>query len=293
MTPVVVITGASHGIGLAAAECLAKAGWRVYATVRDLSKATELQKLILKTQGIAIEQLDVSSSDSVNRAIKTIIAKEGRIDAVVNNAGFGIFGPAETHTVEEARSLFDVNVFGVLRVMQAVLPLMRKQKNGRIINISSISGVIPSKNIPIYSACKAALESLSASDAYALAPWNIKVSLIQPGPVLTLFESRTPYGSHFKDHENPYYETLSQNREAWAKLMKEGQSAEEVAKVILQALQDSSPKLWYQTSQGVRQAIGKHFKDLSGNGRIPQSSTIVKEPVSVFRRFVRLFSYYP
>jgi len=270
MSGTVLLTGASHGIGLATAEHLANAGYNVYATCRDPAKAENLQNLASKGLKITILPLDVNSEESINKAVATILKNEGTIDVVVNNAGFGIYGPSETHTIEEMKRIFDTNVLGVMRVNQAVVPIMRKQLKGRIINIGSISGAIPSKNMPLYSASKAALESLTASDAHRLARWNIKFSLIQAGPVITNFEPRTLFGSRFSKLENLYADTLLEDREKWKKVMDEGQSPFEVAETIKLAIESPEPNLWYQTSKAVSEAINKHFRDLTGNGRIPQ-----------------------
>lgn len=274
MPGIVLITGASHGIGLATTEHLAKAGYKVYATCRDPSKAENLQKLIQKGVNISVLPLDVSLEESVNKAVAVILKNEGTIDVVINNAGFGIYGPSEIHTIEEMQKIFDTNVLGVMRVNKAVVPIMRKQLQGKIINIGSISGAIPSKNMPLYSASKAALESLTASDAHRLARWNIKVSLIQPGPVITNFEPRTLFGSRFSKTDNPYLDVLSEDREKWKKIMDGGQSTFEIAQVIQTAIESHEPKLWYQTSQAVTEAISKHFKDMTGNSRVPQSTQI-------------------
>lgn len=276
MPAIVLITGASHGIGLATTEHLAKAGYKVYATCRDPLTAENLQHLAQQNSNISILSLDVNLDDSVNKAVSAIFKIEGTIDVVVNNAGFGVYGPSEMHTIEEMRKIFDTNVLGAMRINQAVVPIMRKQLHGRIINIGSISGAIPSKNMPLYSASKAALESLTASDAHRFAPWNIKVSLIQPGPVVTNFEPRTHFGSRFSKMENPYDDTLSEDREKWKKIMDGGQSPFEVAQVIQAAIESPEPKLWYQTSKAVTEAISKHFKDMTGNSRIPQPALRTK-----------------
>jgi short-subunit dehydrogenase len=266
---VVLITGASQGIGLATAAHLGRAGYKVYATCRDPSKAYALQQLSKELSTITILALDVLSKESIHKAVASVMQRESVLDAVINNAGFGIYGPSETHTIEEIRQIFEANFFGVIRVNQAVVPIMRKQLHGRIINIGSISGAVPSKNLSVYSASKAALESLSASDAYHYSKWGIKVSLIQAGAVVTNFERSTPYGGHFNGAENPYADILPPNRETWATMMKNGQPASEVAKVIQEAIESPNPRLWYQTSQVVKDSIGNHFKDLTGNRRIP------------------------
>lgn len=271
MRGVVLITGASHGIGLATAEHLAEADYMVYATCRIPEKYGALWQLGQKKYNITILALDVNVDESVKRAVSTILKIEGTIDVVINNAGFGIYGPSEMHTIAEAERLFNTNVLGVMRVNQAVIPSMRSKRKGCIINIGSIAGAVPSKNLPVYAACKAALESLSASDAHSLSEWNIKVKLIQPGPVVTAFESRTRYGSRFSHMENPYNRVLEANREQWKTMMDDGQTSEDVAIVIRQAIESPERKFWHQTSNTVSDAIGKHFKDLSGNTRVPHA----------------------
>lgn len=267
---IVLITGSSDGIGLATAEHLAKAGYRVYATCRDPSKAEKLQKVASEISTIQVLPLDVDSGESVKKAVAAIVEKEGRIDVVVNNAGFGIYGPSEMHTIEEVQRIFNTNFFGVIRVNHAVLPIMRKQLKGRIVNLGSIADAVPSKNIPIYSAAKAALAHLTASDASSWAEWNIKAILIQAGPVASSFESRTVYGSRFDGTENPYGHVVEKNRQGWKRRMDGGQTPKEIAQVIQDAIEDPKPNLWYQTSDEVREAVGKHYKDLTGNIRIPK-----------------------
>lgn len=272
MTQVVLVTGSSHGIGLATVEHLARAGYRVYATARNPEQATELHQLAAKVNNIFIDHLDVNSDISVKLAVDKIIAKEKKIDVLINNAGNGIYGPAETLTIDEIKQQFDTNVLGVMRVTHAVLPIMRDLRKGRIINISSVSGVVPSRNLPVYSACKAALESLTASYASNLSDFGIKFISIQPGPVVTDFEPRTPYGSRFKANENPYLEMVQNNRAAWKRMMDGGQTTAEVAKVIHKALEDKNPDLWYQTDKKVTDLFSLHYKDPTGNTRIPKGN---------------------
>jgi short-subunit dehydrogenase len=266
---IVLITGASHGIGLATAERLAKNGYKVYAMTRNPSTAADLQALAIDNPWVVIRQLDITDDVSVESAIREILQEEGSIFAVINNAGFGIFGPTETHRLEEIQQLFETNFLGAIRVINAVLPSMRERREGRILNLSSISGVVPSKNLPVYSATKFALEAISASYANDLSPWNIKVTLIQPGPVVTNFESSTCYGTRLAEEENPYLDVLPSRRQSWKQLLDSGQTPDEVAAVIQTVLQDPNPNLWMQTSPSVTAIMENHYKDLSGNVRIP------------------------
>ena len=153
MSKVVLITGCSSGIGLATAVFLSKKGSRVYASVRDFGKKDNLVAAAEKENAsVEILQLDVTDDESVTKAVEQVIAKEGRIDVLINNAGYGLMGPAETVTIEQAKDEFEVNFFGLLRVTQAVLPCMRKQKSGHIINVSSIAGIKAMPTSDLYNA---------------------------------------------------------------------------------------------------------------------------------------------
>lgn len=270
MPGIVLITGASQGIGLATAELLADSGYKVYATCRDPKRATDLRILGERKSNVTILDLDVTSNDSINYVVTTIFNKQGRIDVVVNNAGFGIYGPTEMHTIKEAESIFNTNILGVMRINHAVVPMMRRQREGCIINIGSLSGAKPSAHLPVYSASKAALEVLTAAEARALEPWNIRVCLIQPGPVRTGFESKTALASRLSIVKNPYAEVIFRGRENWKQIMDAGQAPSEVAMTIKEAIESPEYHLWYQTSESVREMIGRYFKDLTGNDRIPR-----------------------
>jgi short-subunit dehydrogenase len=278
---VVLLTGASQGIGLSTAEELGKAGYKVYATCRQPKKAKTLQNLVKNIPNITILKLDVTLKYQVIEVVEYVFKKEKRIDILINNAGFGIYGPSEIHTIKEMKKIFNTNVISVLRMNQAVIPIMRKQLSGRIINIGSISGLFPSKNMALYSASKAALEFVSASDACHLARWNIKVILILPGPVVTNFEQSIALGTHFKkkDEDNPYAAILDENKAAWKKIMENGQPAFVVAHMIKQAIESPNPNFWNPTSQNVQNEIEKHFKEPTGNSRVPQMKMPFPNPL--------------
>lgn len=253
---VVLITGASQGIGLATAKELAE-GYQVYASCRNPEKAEELQELSNKYNNVKIIKLNVDSESSVKSAVDEILKETKAIHILINNAGVGIYGPAETNTIDEAQKIFNTNFFGPLRTITAVVPSMRKQRYGRIINI----GDFPSKDLSIYAASKAALESLTAADAQALRPFGIKYSLILPGPVATNFESHTTFGSRFKASNNPYGEGVAGSREKWKAAIEDGQSPSDVARIIREAIEAPEPKLWYITSLKAKDVIKEHYKD--------------------------------
>jgi NAD(P)-dependent dehydrogenase (short-subunit alcohol dehydrogenase family) len=178
---VVLVTGASSGIGKACAECLHRQGDRVYGTSRRAPRAV-VRRAPLDSRQPSFEliPLDVTSDESVEGAIGIIAAREGRIDAVVNNAGFGLAGAVESTTIEEAREQFETNFFGTMRVCRAVLPIMRQQGHGYILNVSSIAGRIGIPFQALYSASKFALEGFTEALRMEVAPLGIRVVLVEP-----------------------------------------------------------------------------------------------------------------
>lgn len=182
---VVVITGVSSGIGRAAAEKFAKRGCRVFGTVRSASKTVPLP-------GVELIEMDVRDEASVQRGIKLIIDQTGRIDVLVNNAGMNMIGAVEETTTSEAASLFDINVFGILRTTQAVLPHMRAQRRGRIVNVSSVLGFLPAPYMGLYSASKHAVEGLSETLDHEVRQFGIRVTLVEPSYTRTNLEANSP-----------------------------------------------------------------------------------------------------
>lgn len=181
---VVVVTGVSSGIGRATAEKFAERGCRVFGTVRSTAKATALRD-------VELVEMDVRDDVSVQRAIQSIIVRTGRIDVLVNNAGISIIGAVEETATAEAAALFDTNVFGVLRTTQAVLPQMRAQRGGRIINVSSVLGFLPAPYMGLYSASKHAVEGLSESLDHEVRRFGIRVTLVEPAFTRTNLEANS------------------------------------------------------------------------------------------------------
>ena len=185
---VAVVTGSSTGIGYETSLALANNGYFTYATVRDIKKSKEIERIAhVKNIPLKIVEMDVDNDNSVKDAIEKITSEYGRIDILVNNAGYGLFGALEDLEMTEIKKQFETNVFGIIRVIQNVLPAMRLHRTGIIVNISSISGLagIPSQSA--YAGTKFAVEGLSESLSYELEPFGIKIVLIEPGVINTEF----------------------------------------------------------------------------------------------------------
>ena len=180
--PVALVTGASSGIGRAAARALAEAGFEVAGTSRNTAKVTP-------ADGVRFLDLDVASDASVHAAVGQVIERSGRIDVLVNNAGLGAAGAAEESSVAQAQRVFDVNVFGVIRMTKAVLPHMRARGSGRIINISSVLGFVPAPYMASYAAAKHAIEGYSESVDHEVREHGVRVLLVQPAYTKTGFDA--------------------------------------------------------------------------------------------------------
>ena len=180
MKKVILLTGASSGIGYQTAESLAKEGHIVYGAARRIEKMEDLKQF-----GVKSIYLDITDENSIKNAVDTIIGNEGRIDVLINNAGYGSFGAVEDVEINEARRQFEVNLFGIARLVQLVLPHMRKQKEGRIINVSSMGGRLTTYFGAWYHATKYALEAFSDALRMEVSDFGIDVSLIEPGGIKT------------------------------------------------------------------------------------------------------------
>lgn len=185
---VAVVTGSSTGIGLETSLALARNGFLTCATMRDLKKSVEIENITREENlPIKIFEMNVDDDGSVNTAITKIVHEYGRIDFLVNNAGYGLFGAMEDFTMDEIKKQFETNVFGVMRVIRNVLPTMRQQKSGLIINVSSMSGLAGLPSQSVYSSTKFAVEGMSEALSYELEPFGIKMILIEPGVINTEF----------------------------------------------------------------------------------------------------------
>lgn len=237
MEKVALVTGSSSGIGLETALSLARDGYVTFASMRNLGKAGELEHAA-KKENLTIEiiELDVDKEESIVSAIKKVIAKDGRLDVLVNNAGYGQFGCTEDVSVEDFRKQFETNFFSVVRIIQEVAPIMRKQRSGNIINISSVAGRIGLPGSTAYISSKFALEGLGECLRYELGQFGIKTTLIEPGVIKTNFFNSMKVSESKSD---PKYKTLTDNILAGLKMMVEmGTAPSQVADAVMKAIHD-------------------------------------------------------
>ena len=236
---VAIVTGASTGIGLYSARALREAGFRVFGTSRRAA-----------ADDPAMLSCDVTDDTSVKGAVDKVLAAAGRIDVLVNNAGFGLLGGAEESSADQAKALFDVNVFGVMRMTNAVLPTMRDQKAGRIINISSVLGLIPAPFSALYSSTKHAIEGYSESLDHEVRTQGIRIVLVEPGVTRTAFEENITR----PDRPLAVYDTVRRDAE---KLMRDivakGDAPEVVAKAVVRAANAASPMRRYTAGKAAGQ----------------------------------------
>jgi len=265
---IAVVTGSSTGIGFETTLLLARNGFYTYATMRDRLKTDKIEKIANKENlPLEVLSMDVDNDDSVRNAIHKIIDEKKKIDILVNNAGYGLFGPLEDISIEEIKKQFETNLFGAIRTIKEVLPTMREQKNGIIINISSIAGVVGIPAECIYVSTKFALEGLTESISYELQPYGIKVVIIEPGVINTNFvpnikfpkpidnklqqslfkeeekeESKVNYSNNEikKKNSSHYSNTIDIFLSHYYPAMKNALLPKEVATVILEAINNAS-----------------------------------------------------
>ena len=237
MEKVALVTGSSSGVGLETALALARDGYHTFASMRNIRKAGELEHAAKKENlSIYVIELDVDKEESIVSAIKKVVADKGRLDVLVNNAGYGQFGCVEDVSVDDFRKQFETNFFSIVRIIQEVSPIMRKQNSGIIVNISSVVGRMGLPVSPAYISTKFALEGLSECLRYELGQFGIKTTLIEPGVIKTNFFNSMKVPESKID---PKYKTLTDNILAGLKMMVEmGTAPSQVADVIIKAIHD-------------------------------------------------------
>ena len=264
---VALVIGASSGIGKASAIALATAGFQVIGTGRNTARFTA-------PPGVTYLDLDVTNDESVASVVKQVIDRFGHIDVLVNNAGVGATGAAEEFSIAQTQDIFDINVYGLMRMTKAVLPHMRAQRRGRIINVSSLSGFVPSPFMSLYVSTKHAVEGYSGSLDHEVRDYGVRILLVEPGPI------KTPFGAHSvqADTPLPLYEPGRRNyEEVLAKNTSSGDDPAVVAKVIVAAATDRNPRL--------RRTAGSTAASVSALHRLV--------PARIFDRIIRRFNRMP
>jgi NAD(P)-dependent dehydrogenase (short-subunit alcohol dehydrogenase family) len=227
ITRIAVVTGSSSGIGFETALLLARSGFHTYATMRNLEKSKKITE-IANTEKLPLQvvQLDVNDDISVKNAIDKIVAAENkRIDVLVNNAGYGLFGPLADTSIEEIKAQFETNFFGVIRVTQQVLPFMRKQNSGgTIVNVSSVGERIGVPVLSVYQSTKFALEGLSESMSYELEPFGIRVVIIEPGFIRTNIINSSTSAEKALDPKSPYFPLMQKVKNYFKSMMENASS---------------------------------------------------------------------
>jgi NAD(P)-dependent dehydrogenase (short-subunit alcohol dehydrogenase family) len=234
-SPVVLVTGASSGIGRAVASAFAAKGFEVFGTSRNPQRTEPIA-------GVELVQLDVTDDASVTRAVATVIERAGRIDVLVNNAGFGVLGAAEESSTAQAQHLFDTNFFGLVRVTREVLPHLRAQGSGRIINIGSVLGFLPAPYGALYAASKHAVEGYSESLDHETREFGVRVSVVQPGYTNTSFEANATDADSPVDSYAPIREHV---KRGLTKAVHAGDDPTVVARVVVKAATSRTPELRY------------------------------------------------
>jgi NAD(P)-dependent dehydrogenase (short-subunit alcohol dehydrogenase family) len=240
MEKVILITGASSGIGLHTAKLFQTKNWKVAATMRSPEKAEELRKIV----DVECIRMDVTEADSVRSAIAETLDKFGRIDAVVNNAGYGLLGAFEAASDEQVRRQFETNVFGLMNVCREIIPYFREQNSGHIVNVASMGGRTAFPFSSVYNATKWAVEGFSESLQYELEPFNIRIKIIEPGPIETDFYGRSQDVAK-KEGLSAYDHYASKLLSFMSKSGANAPDGSVVAQVIYNAVTDDSRKLRY------------------------------------------------
>ena len=250
MNKTILITGTSSGLGRATAKLFLAKGWHVVATMRAPEKEKELSQL----DRALVTRLDVQDVSSIKSAVEAGLEKFGRLDALVNNAGYGAYGPLEATPLEKMRRQFDVNVLGLLATTREVLPHLRRNKSGVIVNISSIGGRIAFPLGTLYHGTKFAVEGLSESLHYELGALGIRIKVIEPGMINTDFGGRS--FDFNNDPALPEYQPIVQKlTDTFGSLMKGASAPEKIAELVYGAVTDGTDRLRYEAGPDAAQLL--------------------------------------
>jgi NAD(P)-dependent dehydrogenase (short-subunit alcohol dehydrogenase family) len=253
---VAVVTGSSSGIGQEIALKLARNDFLTYATMRNPKKGEYLKSLADKEKlSLKVVQLDVTDERSVKNAIQSITTEASTIDLLVNNAGYGLGGAFEDLELEEIKDQFETNLFGLIRTTQAVLPIMRKQKSGIIVNISSGAGRMGYPSRSAYVSTKFAVEGLTESMSYELEPFGIKVVLVEPGFVKSKFSQAMVNAEKSQDPNSPYLHLMQKMTTINNQLERNGSTPDDVANIVLTSSSSKNPNLRYLVGRDIEEWV--------------------------------------
>ncbi|HET6726719.1 MAG TPA: SDR family oxidoreductase [Nitrososphaeraceae archaeon] len=257
MTKVALVTGSSSGIGYETSLLLARNQFATYASMRNLKKGDELLKIATNERiPLKVIQLDVDDDKSVSNAVNTIVKENGRIDILVNNAGFDLFGSLEELTIDEIKGQFETNFFGLIRATKAVIPTMRKQGSGTIVNISSLGGrigLVPF--LTAYHASKFAVEGFTESLRQELAQFNVDVILIEPGNIRSNFIDNSKNAKNYNPENSPYASTIQNVFEGFQSILADSSRPRDVAGIILKVVNTSSPDVRYPVGKDAESVL--------------------------------------
>jgi NAD(P)-dependent dehydrogenase (short-subunit alcohol dehydrogenase family) len=257
MTKVALVTGSSSGIGYETSLLLARNQIATYASMRNLKKGDDLLKIVTNEKiPLKVIQLDVDDDKSVMNAVNTIVEENGRIDILVNNAGFDMFGPLEDLTIDEIKAQFETNFFGLIRTTKAVIPTMRKQQSGTIVNISSLGGrigLLPF--LTAYHASKFAVEGFTESLRQELVQFDIDIILIEPGAIRSNFIDNSKNAKNYNPENSPYSNTIQKVFEGFESIMGNSSHPEDVAETILKAVNTTTPDMRYPVGKDAEFAL--------------------------------------
>lgn len=277
----VFITGCSSGIGRATAKLFQRQGWKVIATMRDPSQEKELTKL----DDVTLLALDVNDQASIDAAVQQALQMCGRIDVLINNAGYALMGAFENASDEQIQRQFDTNVFGLMRVTRALLPHLRQRRAGLIINVASMAGRLPIPLMSVYNGSKWAVQGFSECLTYELAPFNIQVKIVEPGAVDTAFFGRS--GDRANGNSVRAYDAfIDEQFPVIDRTGPGGSTSEEAAEVIFRAATDGKGTLRYSVGKDARLLLSAR-KMLPDRVFLPMVGWSLKP--QVFNRFGRLF----
>src|ERR687892_831374 len=255
-TKVAIVTGSSSGVGYETSLLLARNQITTFATMRNMSESNSLREIASKENiPLNVTQLDVDDDTSVNNAIKNIVKENGRIDILVNNAGYSLFGSLEESSLDEIKQQFETNVFGVIRTTKAVIPTMRKQGNGTIVNISSVGGTVGLLPfISAYHASKFAIEGFTESLRQELADFNINIILIEPGFISSNFIDNMNSAKGFDPNKSLYANIVQRVFQGFESISAYSSHPSEVAQSILNVINSPNPE--------IRNPVGKDAESI-------------------------------